>query len=59
MYIKRADILYSIELLDLSLMRSVTFNRFIDEIFVLLFDNTIVYPKKEILSETSSSLYRI
>ncbi len=37
-YIERVDILYSVELLDESLMRSVTFNRFIDEIFALLFD---------------------
>ena len=39
MYIERADILYSVELLDQSLMRSVTFNSFIDEIFTLLCDN--------------------
>ena len=37
MYIERADILYSVELLDQSLMRSVTFNPFINEIFVLFF----------------------
>ncbi len=38
MYIERADILYSVELLDQSIMRSVTFNPFIDEIFALSFD---------------------
>ncbi len=38
MYIERVDILYSVELLDQSLMRSFTFNPFIDEIFALPFD---------------------
>ncbi len=38
MYIERADVLHSVELLDQSLMRSVTFNPFIDEIFALPFD---------------------
>ncbi len=39
MYIEREDILYSVELLDQSLMRSVTFNPFIHEIFALPFDS--------------------
>ncbi len=38
MYIERADILHSVELLDQSLMRSVLFNQFINEIFALSFD---------------------
>ncbi len=38
MYIERADILYSVGLSDQLLMRSVTFNPFIDEIFALPFD---------------------
>ena len=37
MYIERADILYSVESLDQSLMRSVTFNPFIDEDFRFTF----------------------
>ncbi len=38
MYRERKDILYSVELLNHSLMRSVIFNSFIDVIFALLFD---------------------
>ena len=38
MYIERADILHSVERLNQSLMRSVTFNPFIDEILALPFD---------------------
>ncbi len=56
MYIKRADILYSVELLNQSLMRSVTFNPFIDEIFALPFENRYaIYP----LSELSGSRWEV
>ncbi len=41
MYIERADILYCVELLDQSFMRSVTFNPFIDDIFALPFDRSV------------------
>ena len=49
MYIERAHILYSVELLDQSLMRSVTFNPFIDEIFALHFDNSVCHFFRRLL----------
>ena len=43
MYIKRAEISYSVELLDQSLMRSVKFNSFIDEDVRFIFKQRVTF----------------